>query len=144
MLRKTALTLVLAAPLVACLKAADTKAADDVTAKFYQGVAAKQYQAIYDSASPDLKNTIAGDAFVAMMQRIDTNMGPCQPPKKRMNIHINVDSQGTTRSQGYTRACANGPLNETVTVVLRNGTAALAGYRVDTPGETNGSSDSSD
>jgi hypothetical protein len=141
---RIALTLALAFPLVGCIKAADTKAADAVTAQFYQEVAAKQYQAIYDGASPDLKNATSSDAFVAMMQRIDANMGACQPPKKQMNLHINENSQGIVRRQAYSRTCANGTLNETVTIAIRNGTAAFAGYHVVTPGESNDSSDSSD
>src|SRR5579871_94533 len=118
----------MALTLVGCMKAADTKKADDATAQFYQEVAAKQYQAIYDGAATDLRNTISSQDFVAMMQRIDANMGACGPPKKRLDIHINMNGQGVFRTQGYTRDCAHGPLNERVTIVLRGGAAQLAGY----------------
>ena len=116
--------------LAGCLNSTDTKKADDATATFYQEVAAKQYQAIYDGAATDLKNSISSDAFVAMMQRIDQNMGACGPPVKRLDIHTNINGQGTFRDQGYTRKCANGELQETVTIVIRNGEAKLAGYHI--------------
>jgi hypothetical protein len=116
--------------LAGCLNKADAKLADDATATFYQEVAAKQYQAMYDGAANDLKNGVASDAFVAMMQRIDQNMGVCGPPKKRFDVHININSQGTFRDQGYARKCANGDLEETVTIVIRNGEAKLAGYHL--------------
>jgi hypothetical protein len=123
--------LVWAAPallLASCLNSADTKMADTATQVFYQQVAAKQYAAMYDGASTDLKNSISSDDFVAMMQRIDQNMGACGPPVKRMDVHTKVNGQGTFRDQGYTRKCANGDLEETITIVIRGGVAKLAGY----------------
>jgi hypothetical protein len=126
--------------LAGCLNSADTKMADQATQVFYQEVAAKQYAAIYDSAAVDLKNSISSDGFVAMMQRIDQNMGACGSPVKRFDIHTKINSQGTFRDQGYTRKCANGDLEETVTIVIRGGEAKLAGYHTGAPA----ASDSSD
>jgi len=97
-----------------------------------------QLQAIYDGAATDLKNSISSDGFVALMQRIDHNMGACGPPAKRFDIHINITQQGTFRDQGYTRKCANGELAETVTIVIRNGEAKLAGYHLANPAAAGG------
>jgi hypothetical protein len=112
-----------------CMGQADAKKADDATARFYQLMAAKQYQTIYDEAAPDLKNTTAAADFIATMQRIDDNMGACQPPVKRLDIHTNASSAGFFRDQGYSQTCAKGVLSETVTVVVRNGVAQVAGYK---------------
>ena len=129
MARKHALWIGLALLTSGCLGQADSKKADDATARFYQLLAAKQYQTASDEAALDLKNSTSADDFIAVMQRIDTNMGPCQPPVKRLDIHTNATSAGFFRDQGYSRACANGKLNETVTVVVRDGVAKVAGYR---------------
>ncbi|HXQ09743.1 MAG TPA: hypothetical protein VN805_01965 [Caulobacteraceae bacterium] len=125
--------LMLPLALAGCINSADAKKADDATAQFYQQVAAKSYRAIYDGAATDLRNSISSDDFVALMQRIDQNMGACGPPVKRFDIHINITQQGTFRDQGYTRKCANGDLAETVTIVIRNGEAKLAGYHLGNP-----------
>jgi len=129
MARKHALWIALALLTSGCLGQADTKKADDATARFYQLLAAKQYQTIYDEAAVDLKNTTSAADFIAVMQRIDANMGPCQAPVKRLDIHTNATPTGFFRDQGYTRTCANGQLTETVTIAVRNGVAKVAGYR---------------
>jgi hypothetical protein len=124
------LTLVISAALIlgGCLNKTDTKAADDASARFYQQVAARQYEAIYDAAAPDLQSATSRDIFVGYMKRVDRKLGACQPAKARMDWHINVTSAGAFRTQGYSRACANGPLQEQVTLVIRGGVAKLAGY----------------
>jgi len=129
MARKHALWIGLALLTSGCLGQADSKKADDATARFYQLLAAKQYQTAYDEAALDLKNSTSAADFVAAMQRIDTNMGACQAPVKRLDIHTNASSAGFFRDQGYSRTCANGTLNETVTIVVRDGVAKVAGYR---------------
>ena len=129
MASKHALWIGLALLTSGCLGQADAKKADDATARFYQLVAAKQYQTVYDEAAVDLKNSTSAADFIAVMQRIDTNMGACQAPVKRLDIHTNATSAGFFRDQGYSRACANGTLNETVTIVVRDGVAKVAGYR---------------
>jgi hypothetical protein len=141
--RKLGLCIGLALLTSGCLGSADTKKADDATTLFYQQMAAKQYQAIYDGSAPELKNTTSQADFIAVMQRIDDNMGACQPPVKRLDIHTKANPDGFLRSQGYTQTCANGKLNETVTIVLRNGVAKLAGYRFANPSESSDSSASS-
>ena len=112
-----------------CLGSADSQKADAATARFYQLVAAKQYEQIYTEASPDLKSTTSLADFITTMQNIDNVMGACQAPVKRLDIHTNSTANGFFRDQGYTRSCANGPLTETVTIVVRNGVAQLSGYK---------------
>jgi hypothetical protein len=133
------------APLVlmaGCLNHADTQKADDATARFFQLAAAKDYQTIYDEAAPELKNSISEGDFAAMMQRIAANMGTCQPPVKRFDIHINAENGAVFRDQGYTRTCTGGRLNDDVDIALRDGTAKLAGYHVGgAPGITDNASD---
>jgi hypothetical protein len=111
-----------------CLNKTDIKAADDATTRFYQQVAAKQYDAIYDAAAPDLQSATHRDIFIGYMKRIDRKLGACQAAKPRMDFHINVTPAGAFRTQGYSRDCANGPLQEQVTMVIRKGVATLAGY----------------
>ncbi|HEX4196755.1 MAG TPA: hypothetical protein VHZ26_04875 [Caulobacteraceae bacterium] len=116
-----------------CLGQADAKKVDDATARFYQQVAARQYQVIYDQAAPELRDNISPDIFVGFMQRIDRRLGACQPPVKRMDFHTNATSQGFFQEQGYNQTCANGALQESVTMVLRGGEAKLAGYHASSP-----------
>ncbi len=116
--------------LAGCLNSGDSKKADDATARFFQLAAAKDYQTIYDEAAPEMKNSIAEADFAALMRRIDSNMGACQPPVKRADIRINAEGGAVFRDQGYTRMCAKGRLNDDVDIVLRDGAAKLAGYHV--------------
>jgi hypothetical protein len=138
MARRHALWIGLALLTSGCLGQADAKKADDATARFYQQLAAKQYQAIYDEAAPDLKTAASLDDFTALMQRVDQAMGACKAPVKRLDFHTNATPAGFFREQGYSRACANGPLTETVTIVVRNGQARLAGYRFAGPPPSSG------
>jgi hypothetical protein len=114
-----------------CLGQADSKKADDATARFYQQVAARQYQAIYDEAAPDLRNATSADDFIDFMQRIDTAMGPCQPPVNRLDWHSNATTSGFFLNRGYSRTCAKGSIKENVTIVVRDGAAKLAGYQME-------------
>jgi len=133
---KRALWIGLALLTSGCLGQADAKKADDATARFYQLLAAKQYQTMYDEAAPDLKTSASAADFAALMQRIDTAMGPCKAPVKQFNFHSNITQNGAFRDQGYSRACANGQIVETVTIVVRNGEAKLAGYHTGPPSKS--------
>ena len=96
------------------------------TDQFYQRIAAKDYQAIYRDAAPEFRGSMSPDLFVGMMERIDRRLGACKAPVKIMNWHVNATTNGYFRDQGYSRACANGPLQETVTIVVRNASPAVA------------------
>lgn len=111
----------------------DSKAGDQVTKQFYDQVAAKQYAAIYQGAAPEFRQGVSQALFEGMMARIDRKLGACQAPAKAMSWRINVTSNGTVRDQGYSRACANGKLDETVTTITRDGKTQLAGYHANSP-----------
>jgi hypothetical protein len=130
---KHALCIGLALMTSACMGQNDTKLADQATDQFYRQVAAKQYQAIYDNAAPELRGAVSAAIFVGFMQRVDRKFGVCQPPAKRFDWHITTTPTGTARDQGYTRICAGGRLQESVTVVVRNGVAQFAGYHALNP-----------
>jgi hypothetical protein len=115
-----------------CMAQVDSKEADAVTAHFYQQLAAKQYEAIYQS-SPELRSSATLELFTGMMSRIDRKLGPCGAPKKESGWRINVSTNGTMRDQAYSRVCANGKLSETVTTVTRDGKTHLAGYHANSP-----------
>lgn len=132
-LKRTLWIAVAALALAACVNKADSKASDAAIAQFYQRVAAKDYGAVWDEAAPQLQTSTARDLFIGMMQRIDRKLGACQPPVKQFDFHINVGSGGTTISQGYQRACANGPLAEKVTVLVAGGHAKILGYDAQSP-----------
>jgi len=117
----------------ACLNKMDTKKTDDAMNAFFAQVRAKQYDAIYSAAAPELQATTTHDVFIGFMQRIDRKLGDCQPPLKQMNWHVNATSSGYFSTQGYTSACANGSLQQTLTVVLRGGEAKVAGYQASSP-----------
>jgi hypothetical protein len=116
-----------------CLGRDDSKWADAAVDRFYQHMAAKQYQAIYAEASPEFRASMAPDLFGKAMQRIDRKLGACQPPVKQPNWNVNATTNGYFRTQGYRRVCANGQLNETVTTVVRDGDAKLGGYYANSP-----------
>jgi len=116
-----------------CGSSKDGPLADAAQSTFYQQLAAKNYQAIYDAASPELKQGIAGPTFIGFLQRVDRKMGVCQSPVKTANWRFNYTTNGYYQDQGYTRVCANGTLTETVSIVVRNGQAQLFGFHTDNP-----------
>ena len=130
---KHTLWIALALALGACVNKADTKASDAAIAGFYRHVAAKDYGGAWDEAAPQFQAATARDLFIGMMQRIDRKLGACQPPAKQFDFHINVDSGGTTITQGYQRTCANGALAEKVTVLVAGGHAKIVGYDANSP-----------
>jgi hypothetical protein len=133
MVWKRTLWIGLAALAGGCSVAADTKLADRAESQFYDQVAAKQYLAIYQAAAPEFRSAMPQDTFIGMMNRIDRKMGACRPPVKLQDWHFNASPGGDLQTQGYSRACANGALNEHVTVVIRGGQAQIAGYYAANP-----------
>jgi hypothetical protein len=119
--------------LAGCIDKAGTKAADDATAQFYKALAAKDYGGIYDAAAPQFRATAGRDLFIGMMQRVDRKLGDCQAPVKAMDWHMNTTPSGTFLAQGYTQACANGQLTETLTVVVNSGKAQVIGFNANSP-----------
>jgi hypothetical protein len=116
-----------------CVPQVDTKAGDQVAADFYRQIAAKQYETAYQGAAPELRNGATLELFIGMMQRIDRKLGACGPATKRAAWRVNVTTSGTMRDQGYSRACANGKLDETITTITRGGKTVLAGYHANSP-----------
>ncbi len=114
--------------LAGCVNKADSQAADARDRALFRAGRRQEYGLIYDNGAPDLKAATSRDIFIGYMTRIDRRLSVCQPAKPRMDWHINVTSAGAFRTQGYSRACANGALQEEVTIVIRNGVAKLAGY----------------
>jgi hypothetical protein len=120
-----------------CLNSTDNKAIDAAETQFFTQVAAKQYEAIYDAASPDFQASGTKDAFVALMQHMDEKLGACQPAVRQMDYHININQAGTFVTQGYQTKCANGTLDQKLQIVLRGGVAKLLRYDADSPALVN-------
>ncbi|HEX3916933.1 MAG TPA: hypothetical protein VHW60_06305 [Caulobacteraceae bacterium] len=120
-------------PLAGCLNSADTAKVDAAEAQFFTQWQAKQYGPIYDGAAPELTGAVTKDAFVAMLQAVDERMGACQAPVKAADYHFNSDDKGYLATQGWSSTCANGKLDESVTIILRNGDAKLAGINFKSP-----------
>jgi hypothetical protein len=120
-------------PLAGCLNSADTAKVDAAENQFFTQWQAKQYGPIYDGAAPELTGATSKDAFIAMMQAVDDRMGACQPPVKAADYHFNSDEKGYLATQGWSSTCANGKLDESVTIILRNGDAKLAGINFKSP-----------
>jgi len=131
---RTILAVIALALLIAgCVNQADSKKITDAQYAFFAQVQAKQYPAIYDQAAPEFQAAMARDTFIGFMQRIDRKLGDCKAPVKQMNWHVNATQSGYFSTQGYTSACANGPLQQTLTIVLRGGEAKVVGYQASSP-----------
>jgi outer membrane murein-binding lipoprotein Lpp len=116
-----------------CLNQADAAKMDAAQTQFFAQMKAKQYEAIYDAAAPEFKAATTEDTFVGFMQRIDRKLGDCQPPVKQVSWHANATTEGYFMSQGYSSACANGKLDQTLTLALRNGVVQVEGYNANSP-----------
>ncbi len=117
------------AALAGCLNSADQKKVDAVTQTFFSELRAKQYDAIYAAAAPELTSSITKENFEAYLANVDAAMGACQPPTKAPSISFNTTNGVYLQTQGWNAACANGVLYMKVTVVLRGGVAKLAGFQ---------------
>jgi len=133
MVRTIALFTGLALLLCGCGSPDDGPKAEQATNRFYALIAAKDYHTLYVETSPDFKANTAEALMTGLLTRIDRRMGACQAPVKSGSWSVNYNTGGEFRSQGYTRACANGPLNETVGVVIRGGEAKVVSYNADSP-----------
>ena len=69
----------------------------------------------------------------AFIPRRDDCKAPRQAPVTQTQWRTNATPQGVFQEQGYSRTCANGVLEESVTMVVRNGEAKLAGYQASSP-----------
>lgn len=128
MYRKGLLWLGLAMLTSGCLGGADAKKVDDAQQNFFKEKADHAYSQMFVEAAPELQKSTTSDQFVAIMQAFDETFGTCQPPKKKLDIHTNADSNGFVTTQGFTQDCEKATVDETVTVILRNGLAQLAGF----------------
>lgn len=117
----------------ACSLQADSKLADDATTTFFKQLAAGQFDQVYAGAAPEMQNAMAQVTFVGMMQRIHRRMGDCAPASKAGAWHVSETPSGFFRTQDYQQKCANGVLNESVTMAVRSGAAKLAGYYASSP-----------
>jgi outer membrane murein-binding lipoprotein Lpp len=116
-----------------CLNQADSAKMDAAETQFFAQAKAKQYEAIYDAAAPEFKAATTADTFVGMMQRIDRKLGDCQSPVKQLNWRANATTEGYFMTQGYASTCANGKLDQTLSLVMRNGVVQVEGYDAKSP-----------
>ena len=116
-----------------CLNGADSKQVDAAFARLFSEIQAKQYDVIYAEAAPELQTSMPKDTFVAMMQRGDRKLGACPSPTTPTTWRVNATTNGYFSARAYTVACANGQMTESLTMVLRNGQAKLAGYGASSP-----------
>jgi len=125
---KSLLWLGLAVLTAGCLGGADAKKVDDAQQNFFKEKAARAYSQMFVEAAPELQKSTTSDQFVATMQAFDDAFGQCQPPKKKLDIHTNADSNGFVTSQGFTQDCERATVDETLTIILRNGLAQVQGF----------------
>jgi hypothetical protein len=128
--------LLIAATLLAlggCLNGADSKKVDDATSRVFAQIQSKQFDVIYDEAAPEFQNSMSKDVFIGLMTRVGRKLGACPTPKQPIAWHVNTTTNGYFSTRNYVAACANGQLTQSVTIVLRNGQAKLAGYYVGSP-----------
>jgi hypothetical protein len=123
----------LALALAGCASQADNRKIAAAQEAFFAAVQAKQYATIYDNASPEFQAAASRDIFIGFMQRIDRKLGECKAPTKQMNWNANLNPNGYFVAQGYASACANGQLDQSLTIVLRGGEAKVEGYTATSP-----------
>jgi hypothetical protein len=116
-----------------CLNQADSQKMLAAEGHFFAEVRAKQFGQIYDESAPEFQAAATKDVFVGFMQRIDRKLGDCQQPVKRMDWHANATTSGYFMSQGFSSTCANGKLEQTLSMVMRNGTVKVLGYNAASP-----------
>jgi hypothetical protein len=132
--------LALALPLAACLNQADTQKMDAATQQVFAELRAKDYEAMYAAAAPDLRAATSEATFVSFLRQVDGYYGDCQAPVKSFNFHVNATTNGYFSTQGYTAVCAKARMQLQVTMVLRQGVAKLVGLNVspESPAAGNG------
>jgi hypothetical protein len=115
--------------LSACNASADTDAAEKGVSSFHRAMDSGQYAAIYDASDSDMKSSISKGEFVKFLTGLHGKLGAFKNGKTT-GWNDNVATGGhyvtLTREAKFDR----GPGNEQFLFRIDNGTAVLAGYRV--------------
>jgi hypothetical protein len=115
--------------LTACSMSADTKAAEDAVISFHDQLDARQFQAMYDGASDDLKQATTRERFVALLEAVHRKLGNTQSSAEK-GWNINSGTSGTFVTLTYASTYAEGEASEQFVYRLHGNTALLAGYNI--------------
>jgi hypothetical protein len=128
----------LALALTGCLGSADQQKVTDAQNKFFAQLAAKQYAQIYADAAPELQQSVNEADFEQTLVSFDNAVGACQAPQKKLEFNTNENSNGVFQDQGFTQKCANATVDETLSIVLRNGEVKVEGFKYNSHPNSNG------
>ncbi|MGO4881750.1 MAG: hypothetical protein ACLP59_13115 [Bryobacteraceae bacterium] len=102
--------------------------AEREAAVFHRRVAAGEYDAIYDTATPAFQLATNRYDSARILASVRLKMGDCKTPAGALGAFTNMSTSGTTVRLNYKVACVNGNLDETLTYLNTDFGPRLLGY----------------
>jgi len=97
--------------------------------KFHQQLDAAQYDEIYASAAPELRNASSRDDLLALLSAVHRKFGNVQDPAQTQ-FNVNWTTSGTRVVLVYHTKFALADADETFTWQIADGKAFLLGYHI--------------
>lgn len=117
------------AVLTGCSMSADTKLAEQGVRRFHEMLDTGQFEAIYSAADDTLKGEATQENFVALLDAVRRKLGPTKSLNQQ-TWHVSYNTSGTFVTLNYNTSYTEGDAVETFVYRLRDGTALLAGYHI--------------
>lgn len=128
-MKHRSLGLLVALTLGGCSAVKDTKVAEEGVASFHQAMDAGQYGPIYDASSNDMKSSITRQKFIALMGGLHAKLGSYRSGKT-VGWNDNVNTSGHFVTLNRSVQFERGPGTEEFVFRIKNGSAVLGGYHV--------------
>lgn len=103
--------------------------AEPEVAKFHEQLKAHQFEAIYDSASPEFKAAVSKSTALALFSAIDRKLGALQETKQ-VGWNVSTRNLTTTVVLSYQSKFQDGSATETFTYHVDHDKAEFVGYNI--------------
>ena len=121
--------LVVAAIVAGCSMSADTKVAERAVDTFHEMLNEGQFDAIYATASDELKKAAKREDFVALLDAVHRKLRTTKSWTKK-GWTVNYHTSGTFVTLNYSTIYDGGDAAEQFVYRLQDGKALLAGYHI--------------
>ncbi|NBD19790.1 DUF4019 domain-containing protein [Aquabacterium fontiphilum] len=115
--------------LAGCSMSADTQLAESQVPNFHSSFNSGDFKGVYTFAADDLKQATSEADFVALLEAVHRKLGTMESTT-RETWHVNYHTSGTLVTLAYKSNYQHGEATETFVYRLKDGSAKLAGYHV--------------
>jgi len=115
--------------LAGCSMSKDTKVAEEAVPRFHALMNAGAFDAIYEAAADELKQATSEKDFTDLLAAVKRKLGSMQRTSQD-NWGINYHTSGTFVTLVYKTSYKNGDATEQLVYRIKDGSARLAGYHI--------------